>query len=129
VNETELSHIFFKSPLLTPAVYRKLHGNIYQDGLPDHLLVLPSGTTVLIETKVVHQQKPRFDQIFNLLRPSQKQFMCTARSPFIFLLGFHHSGLVFLCSTMNFPRLLGTISTAPAALIPISQAAQVISAL
>jgi hypothetical protein len=52
----------------------KIHGNMYQSGLPDLLIAMPNGTIILIELKWTQRLSMRVGEVFSSLRVSQRRF-------------------------------------------------------
>ena len=66
--ETQLRHFLVKNGFWIT----KLHGNVYQSGLPDWLLCNPEGKLSLIELKVITDRKSYFiSDIIKLLKGTQ----------------------------------------------------------
>lgn len=100
MNEDDLSRKLIDN-VLTPAGFscRKLFGGTVQtSGLPDWIIrgPLPRGRILLVEMKVLTQQRPKMSQIHRALRPTQRQYCCTTRGENLGVLAFTTLGIAWV---------------------------------
>lgn len=71
---TEADFLSTMLPLLKDRGSRieKIHGNLFQSGLPDWLLIRP-GSFAFCELKTMSQKNPNLAQLQDKLRPEQKK--------------------------------------------------------
>jgi len=56
------------------AISQKMHGNLFQEGVPDLLVGTPDGQIILIENKWTMSYSLTMKEIWKMLRVSQKSF-------------------------------------------------------
>lgn len=94
----------------------KVHGNLYQSGLPDWLLIRP-GSFAFCELKSLQQKEPTMRQLQSALRPEQRKNVAIwahrYRCP-VYVAAWTHKGPICIHGTV-LPDLLETALPQPLA--------------
>jgi len=101
-SETKFQNMVRKIIEKHGAKTEKLHGNMYQVGLPDTMILRPDGYIILIEFKWTRSYNLTKGELFKMLRPAQRGFFIRWReSPTYICVGSPRGCGLFLAEHMT----------------------------
>ena len=114
MNEDAFNKLLVAGFAAHDCVPNKLHGNMYQSGLPDWLIAKPFAGFLMVEAKAMSQKTPTIGQLVAMLRPLQRKNLSVWSQGQLpaFIAASSPNGFILL-EPKDMPRLLSPSSDSP----------------